>query len=278
MTFIQELGRGAAWGLALLIFFVVGLFAFGAWHDEWSGYNASVRVSDGFCNIAVIPLHAEIASYTYFDEEGAEVLASTLDDFEFALRAAERDPHIHGVIVSIDSPGGSPYAGEAMANDLKRSPLPSAAVIRDVGASAAYWAATGADTIIASKVSDVGSIGVTMSYLENVRQNEDSGLDYIEITSAPYKDAGSPDRYLTDEERSIFQEEIEKIHNEFVGQVAENRGLSFDEVMALADGNTRIGSDALALGLIDAIGDKESARVWLAGELGWEADEAVLCE
>jgi protease IV len=278
MTFIQELGKSVAWGFVALITFAIGLYMFGAWHDDWSGFSASVEVSDGVCNIAVIPLHAEISSYTYFDELGYEVLTSSLDDFEAALRAAEEDPAIQGVIVSIDSPGGSGYAGEAMANALKRSALPSAVVVRDMAFSAAYWAATGADTIIASAISDVGSIGVTMSYLETVRQDEDNGLDYIEISSGPYKDAGNPSRFLTDEELAMFQADIDKDHQEFVRQVAINRGMTTDAVAALADGSTRVGTDALALGLIDQIGDKETARTWLAEELGIDPGDAIICE
>ncbi|HRH23877.1 MAG TPA: S49 family peptidase [Candidatus Magasanikbacteria bacterium] len=273
MTFLRELARSAAWGLAVLV--VVGV---GAAISFWVYTDWSMSISDGTCNIAVIPVHDQITSYTYYDEFGEQILSSTLDDFEMMLRAAEGDPNIQGVIVSIDSPGGSPYSGEAMANDLKRSPLISAAVIRDQGLSAGYWAASGADRIFASTVSDVGSIGVTMSYLEAVGQNEDNGLSFIELASGRYKDTGNPDKFLTDEERDLLQESVDKMSQEFIRQIAENRALPLETVTALADGSSMLGSDALAAGLVDQIGDKEAARVWFAEALEMEGEDVVLCE
>lgn len=68
-TFLATVGKGVIVGAVLLGFFTAGLFIFGAWHDERSGYNSYGRVSDGVCNIAVIPVHAEITPYTYYDPE-----------------------------------------------------------------------------------------------------------------------------------------------------------------------------------------------------------------
>lgn len=278
-TFLVTVGKGVVIGAVLLGFFIIGLVAFGMWHDEWSGYNAQFRASDGMCNIAIIPLAGDLSSYMYTDPETGESYPYTaLDDFEFLLRNAELDPTIEGIIISVDSPGGSPYYGEAIANDLVRSSLPTVAVIRDQGLSAAYWASSGADHIIASAVSDVGSIGVTMSYLERVRQNEDNGLDYIEIASGPYKDAGSPDRFLSDEEAAQFQRSVDIIHDEFVRAVARNRELPQETVAMLADGSSMTGAEALEAGLIDALGDKESARAWFAQHLDIDAEYVTLCE
>lgn len=274
MTLIQDGIRA----VIVVVTFGVCLVLFGLWHDEWSGYNASLRVSDGVCNVAVIPLHGEISSYTYYDESGQEMYTSVLDDVEAALTAAERDPMIEAVLLSVDSPGGSPYAGEALAKELLRSPLPSVALVRDQGLSAGYWAATGADHLIASALSDIGSIGVTMSYVEYAGQQRDSGLSYIEIASGKYKDAGNPDRFLTEEERALFQRDVDLVHEEFVKAVAEHRGMSTDAVRALADGSSMTGAAALTAGLIDAMGDKETAREWIAGQIGLPVEEVILCE
>lgn len=273
MTFFKELAKSAAWAIMALI--VIGLVG---WATYWWLYEGMTSVSDGHCNVAVVNLHSELSAYTYYDEYGYEVLTSTLDEFDAALRDVEADPHIQGVLISIDSPGGSVYAGEAMANRIERLEFPVVALVRDVAASSAYWAATGADEIVASRVSSVGGIGVTMSYLERVRQNEDNGLDYIEISSAPSKDAGNPDRFLGEDEELRFQEDVDAIHDEFVRQVADNRGLSFDNVAALADGLTVLGEEALALGLIDQLGDKEIARAWLATEMGEATEDVIFCE
>lgn len=278
MIVVQEIVRGIVWLLVLLTLFLVGMFAFGAWYDEWSGYNSSWRVGDGVCNIAVIPVQGEMLTYPYVDEYGNEIGGTILSDMEYWIRASEQDESIQGMLFTIDSGGGSPYVAQTLANELLRSPLPSAAVIQDMGASAAYWLATGADTIIASDLSTVGSIGVTMSYLERSDQNRQQGLYYVEIASGPYKDTGNPDKYLSDEERELLQRDVDKMHNVFVDAVAANRNLAREEVLALADGSLVLGEDALALGLIDQIGDKETARNWFANELGLSPDDVIFCE
>lgn len=278
MPVVQEIVRGLVWFVVLVVTFVVGLVAFGVWHDEWSGYNASVSVGDGICNIAVIPVYGEMVTYPYTDESGVTYGDAVLGDIEYWLKGAEHDPTIDGVLLVVDSPGGSPYAGEALANALQRSALPSAVVVQDVAASAAYWMATGADTIIASPLSTVGSIGVTMSYLERTVQNSDNGLSYIEIASGPYKDSGNPDKYLTETEREIFQKDVDTMHQEFVKQVAENRDLTVEHVSTFSDGSTLLGEAALSAGFIDAVGDKETARAWFAEKLEMSLDDVILCE
>lgn len=277
-TILRDVFRWLALGAVALAVFYVGLMLFGSWHDEWSGYNASVSVSDGYCNIAVIPLHGEMTTAALFDEYGTPIPSASLDDFMYALRSAEYDPNIEGVIVSIDSPGGSPYAGEAVANELMRSPLASAAVIRDQGLSAGYWAATGADRIFASPVSDVGSIGATMSYLEYAKQNEESGLRYVEIASGPLKNAGDPDRHLSDDELARFQSDIDALADVFIREVAKNRNMPLDAVEAIADGGSYLGASALEKGLVDELGDRENARLWFSSALSLNPEDVVLCE
>jgi protease-4 len=147
-----------------------------------------------------------------------------------------------------------------------------------MGASGAYLAATGADTIIASEISDVGGIGITMSYLDNVAENQTLGLNYNELTSAPFKDSGSPDRELSEEERALFEKHLAIYHDVFVREVSENRNLPYEKVAELADGSTLPGALAKEAGLIDTLGDQETAREWFAETLGIEASEVVFCE
>lgn len=278
-TLSRFLTRLVLVGIALVTLFAAGLYIFGAWHDEWSGWNASYDVSNGWCNVAIIPVNDEISTAAYYDLDGAEIGAS-LDGFLGALRMAEHDPDILAAIVSIDSYGGSPYAGEAMANELLRSPLVSAAVVRDIAASSGYWVATGADRIFASVVSSVGSIGATMSYTGYTEggEEDESGYGFIEIASGPYKDSGNPDKPLTEEERALFQRDIDLLADAFIAAVARNRNMTEEAVRAVADGATLPGALALEAGLIDEIGDRESARIWLAGQLGMDPEEVVLCE
>lgn len=276
MTFIQELGKALAWGMvALLVFGVLGYAGYALIFEE------DIAFSDGECNIAVLSISGDILPYeqSVTDEWGDTVwLGADPDSFSRFLRQAEDDWLIEGILVNIDSWGGTPVASEIMMNALKRSALPSVALIREVGTSGAYLAATGADTIITSESSTVGSIGVTMSYVENVEENETLGLNYVELTSAPFKDSGSPDRALTDEERALFERDLAIYHDVFVREVSENRNLPLESVQELADGSALPGALAKEAGLVDTLGDKETARAWFAEKLGLEPSEVVFCE
>lgn len=252
-------------------------------YDEWSGYNAGLSISDGYCNIAVLPVFGEIISYPGANWDGMtmpENLPPTVnpDDVNRFLTSAEADENILGVLTEIDSYGGSGSAGTMIADRLKRSLLPIVATVRDGATSAGYLIATGADSIIASPFSDVGSIGVTMSYLDNSIQNADQGLEFVSLSTGKFKDSGTPDKPLTEEERALFERDLNIWHEVFVKSVSENRNIPLEEVAKLADGSSMAGSLALEHKLIDSLGDTETARKWFAQELGIEPDEVVFCQ
>lgn len=276
----RDIFRVAIVTLAALFLIVAGITYYGAWYDEWSGYNAGLSISDGYCNIAVIPIQGSIVEYPNILEDGSgyPVPPSTNpDDVIARIESAELDPYVTGIMLTIDSYGGMPAASEAIANRLKTSTLPVVALIRSYGTSAAYHIATGADTIIASPFSDVGSIGVTMSYLSYAKQNEQEGITYEQLASAPFKNYGDPDKALTDEERALFQRDLDILHDEFVKQVAENRGMSVEEVEVLADGSSVPGRLALEKKLVDALGDAATAKKWLAENLGIAEEDVAFC-
>lgn len=263
--------------LAPLLFYV-GLILWGDWHDEWSGYNASSYIGDGYCNIAVVPVFGEIHSYgTLYDDYGNEMVSTNMTDTVALLEKAESELGILGVMALIDSPGGTPTAAEMITNELKKSIMPNAAYIADSGTSGGYLIASGADTIIASPFADVGSIGVTMSYLGYSKQNAEEGIEYISLSSGKFKDYGAPDKPLTDEERALLERDLAIWHDEFVRQVAANRDLSVEDVKKLADGSSMPAKLALEAKLIDAVGDKDVARNWFAKELNLSPEEVVFC-
>jgi protease-4 len=267
--------------LAIIVVFAIGLRIFGSWHDEWSGYNASMKISDGSCNIAVIPIVGNIIPYAGADQDGSgnELPPSTNpDDVLSTLRGAENDSNILGVFIRIDSSGGTPVASEIIANGFKNSSLPVVALIRETGTSGGYLIATGARTIIASPFSDVGSIGITMSYLENAAKNTNEGLQYVSLASAKFKDSGNPDKILTFDERNLFERDLKIWHEQFVKEVAENRNLPIEQIAKLADGSSMPGSLALENKLIDSLGDQENARAWLAEQLKIKPEEVMFCE
>ncbi len=268
---------------AALGVFWVGLQVYGTWHDEWSGYNASWYISDGQCNIAVVPIDGEITTFPYSlgtDEETGELVYTTnMSDTLSMLGTAENyDSNILGVLMLIDSTGGSGAASKMIADELKRSSMPNAAYILDYAASGAYLIATGADRIFANSFADIGSIGVTMSYVDYSKQNEDQGLEFVSLASGKFKDSGTPDRALTAEERALFERDLTIHHETFVKEVAKNRNIAVEAVSKLADGSTLPASLAIEKGLIDQIGEKEDVRAWFAEQLGMTAEEVVFCQ
>lgn len=182
------------------------------------------------------------------------------EDLIWALDEAADNPNIKAVVLEVDSGGGSPVAAEEAAALLKKLGKPSVAWVRESAASAAYWIASAADTIIAAENSDIGSIGVTYSYVDNAKQNLSEGLTYNQLTTGKYKDTGTPDRALTADERALIQRDLDISLQTFIKAVATNRNLSVDKVTALADGSTMLGAMALKNGLIDQLGTKQ--EVW----------------
>ena len=282
---VKDIARVVAIAVIVLAAFWAGLWVWGDWHDEWSGFNAQFTVSDGSCNVAIVPIVGDITTLpdTAYGEDPADSEAYSypvvnVDDVLYKLLLAEYDPYVEGILVRIDSPGGSPVASEVLADALKASSLPVAALIREYGTSGGYLVATGADTIFASPLSDVGSIGITMSYLENVNKNAQEGLRYVPLSSAPFKDSGDPNKSLTAAERALFERDLKIYHDEFVRQVAENRNMSVEDVEKLADGSSMPGALALEHGLIDALGNQAATRSWFAERLGLTVPDIEFCE
>lgn len=220
------------------------------------------------CNVLVLTANGYLT--TYIPEEASEDWSdsSSSEYIMDGILLAQDDSNIKAVLLSIDSGGGDGVAGEEIANALRKLDKPSVAVIRSLGASASYWASTGADKIYASKISDVGSIAITASYLDETKKIESEGYQYTELSSGKYKDLGDPNRPLTAEERTIVLSDLRKAHDVFVQAVATNRNLEKSEVEKLANGLTYIGTDALSYGLIDEIGDLASATKYLEEQIG----------
>jgi protease IV len=246
------------------------LYQLGYFDDALYGDDFSGDSSSGECNVSGISLRGTLV--TYIPDDTADLISS--DDILNYLEQAETDKDIKAIVLEINSYGGSAVAAEEIANALKRVTKPTVAFIRDGGVSAAYWAATGADMIFASKNSDVGSIGVTMSYLDYVGQNQKEGFTYNQLSAGKFKDTGSPDKPLSQEEKNLLMRDVNIIHQNFIKAVAENRKLDITKVVGLADGSTMLGEMALKNGLIDGIGRLFEANEYLKGKIG---EDAVVC-
>ena len=237
-----------ALGTLLLIWIVAGVIA-----GSISQFTEEVSEK-----IVIIPITGPLT----ISESGDGLLTprtGTTSDIISNIKKAKDDSSVKGVIFEIDSPGGTVVASEELASAVKNLGKPNVALIREVGASGAYWVASASDKIVASPMSITGSIGVISSYLEFSKLFEKYGITYQRLTSGELKDVGSPYRELSDTERMYLQKKLDIIHDHFIDVVAENRNMSKEKTRKLADGSFYLGTEAKELGLVDYLGDREFA-------------------
>ncbi len=220
------------------------------------------------CDVAYVPLRGVMTTYLSPDESSSTD-ATASEDVTYAIDTAESDPSITAIILAVDSPGGSPVAGEEIAFALKRSAKPTVALIRDMGDSAAYLAATGADKIFASAFSDVGSIGITSSYLDQSQYNKDQGYTYNQLSIGAYKDMFDPEKMMTSAEKALVMQQLDVYYQQLLREIATNRKLAVDEIKKLSDGRSYTGSQALESKLIDEVGGIQEVREYLNNVLGY---------
>ncbi|MBI4151651.1 signal peptide peptidase SppA, partial [Candidatus Woesearchaeota archaeon] len=210
-------------------------------------------------NVALIPVSGIILG----DGGGSfDETVSSQDLVQF-IEEADADPSLHVIVLEINSPGGSAVASDEVAAAVKNAQKPVIALIREAGASGAYWIASATDYIIANRMSITGSIGVVSSYLEFSGLMEKYGIKYEQLIAGKYKDLGNPYQSLDKTKRTLFQSKIDRIHDYFIHEIAVNRNLPEEKVRAIATGEFFLGSEAKELGLIDEIGDKNTVEQYI---------------
>lgn len=219
------------------------------------------------CNVRGIELYGDLLTYIATgdsEDDYSDSLDQTSADYIVTtVNEAEKDDKIKAIIMEIDSYGGLPTAGEEIANALVAAQKPTVALVKQAGVSAAYLAASGADIIFASKYSDVGGIGITLSYLDYAEKNQKEGMTYNQLSTGKFKDTGNPDKPLTQEERDLIMRDLNITHNDFVKDVAKNRKLPLEKVRQLADGSSMMGQMALENKLIDRLGGIKEVKDYL---------------
>ena len=218
-------------------------------------------------NTAHIRIHGVISS-----GEGSLLGGSTISAQFIAesVRKADESPGVKAILLDINSPGGSAVASEEVAAAVRNAEKPVVALIRDIGTSGAYWAASSADVVVASPLSITGSVGATASYLEFSELMKKYGLGYERIVSGEHKDSGTPFRELSEEERELFGEIIGLTGEYFLQSVRESRNLSSEQADEISSGRIYIGQQAKELNLIDELGGMGKAESVLKEVAGLE--------
>ncbi len=182
---------------------------------------------------------------------------------------AESD-RVRGVILFINSPGGTTAGAEALYNSLRRvsEKKPVVAVFGTAATSAAYLAGLAADRIVARGNTITGSVGVILQYAEFSQLLQTLGVKVEEVRSGSLKAVPSPFSGPDPAGRALVEQLVAESRDWFVNIVTQRRSLNADDVEQVKTGRIYTGRQALSIGLIDEIGDEESALKWLREERG----------
>jgi protease-4 len=226
---------------------------------ETKPLQETVLEGEGRPKILLVDLDGVISFKEETDSLKLKSSPSKVAFFREAFRKAETDSDIAGVILRINSPGGSVAASDTIYHEImsfkKKRKIPVTAFIMELGASGGYYVASASDHIVASPTAITGSIGVIA-----VKFNIEGLLSKIGVSdetykSGPMKDFWLPFRPSTTEEKKMLQEIIDRLYARFIEVVYANRQklLTETEVRTLADGRILTAGDALEARLIDEV-------------------------
>ncbi len=196
------------------------------------------------------------------DIDGVIVSDRAIDE---ALEQAANSDNAKALILLIDSPGGTVVGGEMLYRGIRAvaEKKPVVAVMGDTATSAAYMAAIAADRIFAHAGTVTGSIGVIMQTADVTGLLEKIGVKPETIKSGPLKAQPNPMESFSPDARRMTEAVIADLHEMFVDMVSERRDMGAERAHEIADGRIFSGRQAVAAGLIDAIGGEKDARDWL---------------
>lgn len=172
-----------------------------------------------------------------------------------AIRAAANDTNVSGILLRIDSPGGTAAGTQALADDVAAAnqKKPVYSYIEDLGASAAYWVASQAQKVFTNPTGLVGSIGTFMVLEDMSAMAAQKGVKVHVVRAGAMKGSGTPGTEITPQQLEHFQGIVDSLNEHFVRAVAQGRSLSLVRIRELADGRVHVGEAAKALGLVDAV-------------------------
>src|ERR671935_1357898 len=247
---LVEQRRRRRWG----IFFKLLTFAYITFlllvFVDWSSRG---DFASGKKHTAMVELTGVIAPGT---DASAEKVTS-------ALQAAFKDKNTQGVVLRINSPGGSPVQAQTIYDEMRRlrkkyPDVPLYAVVEDICASGGYYVAAGADRIYVGKASIVGSIGVLMNGFGFTGLMDKLGIERRLITAGENKGMLDPFSPLDEKDKEHITTLMKDIHGQFIGVVREGRGKRLKETPDMFSGLIWTGEKSVELGLADGFGSLDS--------------------
>jgi len=237
------------------------------------GLEEQVLEGEGTAKILLMDISAVISEKEKSKALGLGTEPSLVARIKEELQKAEKDASVKGIVVKINSPGGTVTATDTIYHEVmefkRRTGTRIVACVTGLAVSGGYYVASAADEIIAHPTSVTGNIGVIALKFNVDQLLSKVGIQEETVKSAEKKDIWSPFRPSTPEEKEIIQTVIDTFHDRFVSVVHTGRKalLSKEEVAKLADGRIFTADQALAAKLVDKIGYLDDAVTAAKGSL-----------
>jgi protease-4 len=218
--------------------------------------------------IAVVYAEGEIVDG---DGDTGEIGGSKLSR---ELRKLRQDENVKAVVLRVNSPGGSATASEVIGREVRliKKVKPIVVSMGSYAASGGYWISAYGDKIFAEPTTITGSIGVFGLQFDVKKLANDFGLTFDSVKTGKFADAITISRPKTPEELAVLQRMVDWIYGEFIGKVAEGRGLARDKVEEIAQGRVWSGMEAQKIGLVDELGGLDDAIAFAAEKAGLGAN------
>ena len=212
-----------------------------------------------------------IANIVYFYSQAGNVALIKIDgiittkkanELIEAINKAKEDSEIKAILIKINSGGGEAVASQRLFLAIKEVSKTkfTVALIEDIGASGAYYAACGADKIISYPASIVGSIGVIFETINVSKLAEKSGVSLFVVKTGKVKDIGNPFREPTEEDKNMIKNLLNSVYEQFLNAVSTSRHIPIKKLKQIADGSVFSGIQAKKLKLVDSTGGLEEAK------------------
>ncbi len=232
------------------------------------------NLTDKSSKLAVVYAEGDIV-----DGEGEATGYIGGDRFARVLRRLRNDPSVKGILLRVNSPGGSGLASEVIQRELvltREAGKPVVVSMGTVAASGGYYISTAADRVFAEPNTITGSIGVfgILPNIQGIANN--NGLTFDSVKTGKFADMFTASRPKTPEELNVIQTLVDQFYNRFKDRVATGRKLKVEQVEEIAQGRVWSGEEAIKIGLVDELGGLDKALAFAKGKAGLPGNAKIV--
>ncbi len=207
-------------------------------------------------NIAVLPFYGVVTQRGNMMDDVSGPGAASTQKFSSALRQAIADPSVGAILIDIDSPGGSVYGVEELANEIiaSRAQKPIIGLANSLAASAAYWVGASCSELYCTPGGEIGSIGVWQAHEDWSKALDEAGIKTTLISAGKFKTEGNPYEPLGQDAQDFMQSRVDDYMAAFTKNVAKGRGVSVEVVRKdFGQGRVLGAQAAQSAGMIDGV-------------------------